>query len=153
MQHQGPRTRKQRARAGITLVETVISAAILAVAIAGLTNLSATSAALHQTGVEKDAAVRAAERELSEIIASDFPTIPATWNNAGFNVGLEGEVGNALRAPPGDFDGLPGNVQITAPTGNPAALLDILVTVEWISPHGPEVLARRMRLSRLGSGS
>jgi len=153
MQHQGTRNRPRRACAGITLVETVVAAAILAVAIAGLTNLSATSAALHQTGVEKDAAVRAAERELSEIVASDFPTIPALWNNFGFNVGLEGQAGNALRAPPGDFDGMPGNVQITAPTGQPSELVDILVTVEWISPHGPETLSRRMRLSRIGSGS
>jgi hypothetical protein len=152
MHHLGTGTRR-RARAGITLIETVVAAAILAVAIAGLTNLSATSAALHQTGVEKEAAVRAAERELAEIVASDFPTIPAAWNNVGFTVGLEGHAGNALRAPPGDADGLPGNVQITAPTGQPDQLVDILVTVEWISPHGPETLARRMRLSRIGSGS
>lgn len=152
MNHPGRRLRNS-ARSGFTLIETVCAAAILALAIAGLTNLTATSAALRQTGEQKDAAVRAAESQIATIVAADFATIPGTFDNTGFAVTLDGKVANALRPLPGDADNLPGIVRITAPTGNPAELVDIFVTVEWISPHGPETLTRRMRLSRLGSGT
>ena len=46
----------------MTLIETICAAAILAVGISGLTNLSAASAAMHQTGVQKELAVRVAEQ-------------------------------------------------------------------------------------------
>lgn len=152
MKHPGRRIRNS-AQAGFTLIETICAAAILSLAIAGLTNLTATSAALRQTGMQKDAAMRAAERQIATIIASDFATIPATWDNFAFTVGIEGKVGNALHAPPGDADNLPGIVRITAPTGDASQLVDIFVTIDWVSPHGPSTLTRRMRLSRLGSGS
>jgi len=135
----------------MTLIETACAAAILALAVAGLTNVSATSAALHRAGVEKAAAMRAAERQLSTILASDFATLTADWDGTGFAAGIEGKAGMALRSLPGDADEMPGSVSITAPTGNAAELVDILVRVEWVSAHGPANLTRRMRLSRLGS--
>jgi len=126
---------------------------ILALAIIGLTSVAAASANLHQAGIQKSAALRAAERQLATIVATDFATIPATWSGTGFAVGIEGKAGMALRAPPNDADGLPGNVQITAPTGNADELIEIALRVDWISRHGPESVTRRMRLSRLGSGA
>jgi hypothetical protein len=135
----------------MTLIETICAAAILAVAIVGLTNVTATSAALHRAGVEKSAAMRAAERQLATVVASDFATLQADWNGAGFAVGLEGKGGAALRPLPNDPDGMAGSVQVTAPSGDPAELVEIAVRVDWVSAHGPQALVRRMRLSRLGS--
>jgi hypothetical protein len=154
MQHPGTKrvVRPSRRCAGITLIETICAAAILAVAISGLTNLSAASAALHQTGLQKELAVRVAERELATIVSADWADVP-TFDGNDFAVAFEGYGTPALRALPGDADQLPGSVQILAPTGLPAELVEIIVRVDWISPHGPQSLQRRMRLSRIGSGS
>ena len=137
----------------MSLVETSCAAAILALAIGGLTNLAATSASLHAFGLEKNVAVRAVERQLATVMASDFATITADWNGDGFAVGMEGAAGSALNAVPGDADGLPGSIAITAPTGDADELVEIEVRVDWNSSNGPAAVARRMRLSRLGSGS
>ena len=136
----------------MSLIETICAAAILAVGISGLTNLSAASAAMHQTGVEKELAVRIAERQLATIVATDFLNIPA-FDNTGFACAFDGYAVAALRAVPGDADGLAGYVRILAPTGNAAELVEIVVRIDWVSPHGPQTLERRMRLSRIGSGS
>jgi hypothetical protein len=137
----------------MSLVETSCAAAILALAIAGLTNVAATSASLHKLGVQKAAAVRAVERQMAAVVASNFATLPATWNNVGFTAGLEGEAGAALQAVKGDADGLPGSIVVSAPTGKPTELLEILVRVDWQAPHGPAGVSRRLLISRIGTGS
>jgi len=148
------RSRRPRRRvAGMSLVETSCATAILALAIGGLTNLAATTAALHQFGVEKSAAVRAIEREIAAIVASDFTKLTANWNGAGFVVQLEGTTGKGLVAQKGDADKLPGSVIVTAPTGDASELVEIEVRVDWVCKHGPTSLVRRVQLSRLGSGS
>ena len=55
-----------------SLVETACAVAILAIAIAGLTNVAATSAALHQTRLEKDTALRAVEKSPPDLMLLDI---------------------------------------------------------------------------------
>ena len=137
----------------MSLVESCCAVAILAVAIAGLTNLAATTAALHQFGKEKGAAVRAVQREIATIAASDFAGLVANFDGAGFAAGLEEAGGTGLRPLEGDDDGMPGRVRVTAPTGNAAQLVEIEVRVDWICRHGPAAVVRRVRLSSLGTGA
>jgi hypothetical protein len=135
----------------MTLVETMCSATVLAVAIAALSNLSASAGALHLTGTQKAAALRTVERQLAQIAATPFDDMQATWDGASFGVTLEGKAAEALRAFANDADGQPGAIAVTAPTGLPSELLEIQVRADWISPNGPQSLARRLRVSRVGS--
>jgi Tfp pilus assembly protein PilV len=143
---------RRRREAGMSLVETACAVAILAIAIAGLTNVAATTASLHETRLEKDTALRAVEKELSLVASSAFATIQATYNNAGFDVAQDGHGGAGLDALKGDADGKPGHVTVTAPTGDATKLLEVAVRVDWNSRHGPQSVERRVRLARLGTG-
>ena len=137
----------------MSLVETSCASTILALAIAGLTNIAATSANIHKLGVQKSAAIRAVERQVATIVASDFDKLIADWNNVGFQAGIDGKAGSALQAPPGDADKLPGRIEVSAPTGQPSELIEIFVRVDWLAPSGRATVSRRLLLSRLGSGA
>jgi prepilin-type N-terminal cleavage/methylation domain-containing protein len=145
--------RRPRRDHGMTLIEVMIAATILTTAVLGLSVVSVTTNELRATGQEKAAAMHAIERELSAVEATNFATIIATHNGRGFSVTLPGEVNTALRAVKGDADGLPGIISVTAPTGDPAHLLEIRVRILWQGRSGPQQLSRTFRLSSLGSSS
>ena len=145
--------RRRRAASGFTLVEVLVVASMLAIAILGMTQISNVSAALRVSGREKAAAVRTLDREVAAVEATNFASIPTLWNNTGFDVTLE-DKGKAILHPlPGDADGKPGVVTIFAPNGDPSQLLEIRVRVDWNGTHGPQHVQRTVRLSALGAGS
>lgn len=137
----------------MTLIEVLIATVILTTAVLGLSMVSATTNDLRAAGLEKAAAMHAAEAQLAAVEATDFTQIIAQHNNRGFAVTLPGKVGNALDAVPGDADGMPGLITITAPTGDAAHLLEIDVKVIWKGRHGSQQVERIMRLSSLGASS
>jgi hypothetical protein len=145
---------RKRCRAGgFTLVEVLVVATTLAVAILGMSQISSISAALRKSGQEKAAAVRALDREVAIVTATNFTAIPGTWNNAGFEVTLE-ESGKAILHPlAGDADNMTGNVVVTAPTGDASKLIEIRVRIDWAGTHGPQHVQRIVRLSALGAGT
>ncbi len=153
MDHVRDAERRRRSSGGFTLIEVMVVAMMLAVAILGMSQISNVSAALRALGREKAAAVRTLDRQVAAIQATNFAAIPARWNNTGFEVALE-DKGRAILHPlPGDADGMPGNVSVSAPNGDPSQLLEIRVRIDWNGAHGPQHVQRIVRLSALGAGS
>ncbi len=144
---------RTRARRGLTLVETVCAATVLTVAVLGLSQVALTSSELRESGAQKAAATRAVQQQLAQVQASDFATLLATWNDTAFDVVLDGATHAGLRPQAGDVDGRAGRVVVTAPTGQPGELLEVLVRVDWVGANGPQSVARTLRVSRIGSGS
>ena len=145
--------RRRRHSSGFTLVEVLVVATMLAVAILGMSQISHVSAALRVAGREKSAAIRTLDREVASIQATNFAAIPGRWDNTGFEVTLEEKGRSILHPLPGDVDGLPGNVAVSAPNGDPSQLLEIRVRIDWNGTHGPQHVQRTVRLSALGAGS
>jgi prepilin-type N-terminal cleavage/methylation domain-containing protein len=145
--------KRRHPASGFTLVEVLVVATMLAVAILGMTQISNVSAALRVSGREKAAAVRTLDREVAAVEATNFASIPTLWNNTGFDVTLEDKGKAILHSLPGDADGKPGVVTIFAPNGDPSQLLEIRVRVDWNGTHGPQHVQRTVRLSALGAGS
>lgn len=143
----------QGRRGGFTLIEVLIATAILVTAVLGLANVSVATGALRSTGVQKAAAIHAVERELAAVAATPFATIAATHDGRGFSVVLPGEATAALHALKTDGDGLPGVIHVTAPTGDPAHLLEIKVEIDWQGRSGPQHFERTIRLSSVGAAS
>lgn len=137
----------------MTLIETLTVATTLAIAVLGLAQISSAAQSLRATGVQKEAALRALDREVATVVATKFTDIPATWNNVGFAVTLEGKAHAALRALPGDGDGLPGLVSVSAPTGDATKLIEVRVRVDWNGASCPQHVLRIVRLAALGAGS
>lgn len=152
MKQLGIGTRRARV-GGFTLIEVMIATVILVTAVLGLANVSVTTGALHNTGVEKAAAIHSVERELAAVAATAFATIQATHDGRGFSVTLPGEANAALHALKTDGDGLPGLIRVTAPTGDPAHLLEIRVVIDWQGRNGPQHYERTIRLSSIGASS
>lgn len=144
---------RRRRERGLTLIETVCAAVVLALAILGLSQVALSANAMQQSGVQKAAALREVERQLATIQSSDFTTIVATYDGAGFGVILDGATAEALPALANDADGRPGLVTVTAPTGDPDALLEVRVRIDWQGRNGPQSVGRTLRLSRVGSGT
>jgi len=143
----------KRGIGGFTLIEVLVATVILVTAVLDLAQVSVATNQLHSTGLEKAAAIHAVERELAAVAATNFTTITATHDTRGFSVTLPGMVNAALRSIKGDADGLPGTIRITAPTGDPAHLLEIRVVIDWQGRHGPQHYERTIRLSSLGAAS
>jgi hypothetical protein len=144
---------RRRREGGLTLIETVCAAVVLALAILGLSRVALSANEMQQSGVQKAAALREVERQLATVQSSDFASIVATFDGTGFGVILDGAAAEALTAVPNDADGRPGLVTVTAPTGDPDALLEVQVRIDWLGRNGPQSVARTLRLSRVGSGT
>jgi hypothetical protein len=142
-----------RARRGLTLIETVCAATVLTVAVLGLSQVALTSNELRESGATKAAALRAVQQQVAQVQATDFAALLATWDGAAFDVLLDGATHAGLVPQANDADGRAGSVVVTAPTGQPGELLEVLVRVDWAGANGPQSVARRLRVSRIGSGS
>ncbi len=143
------RPRLPRQQRGLTIVETMVAAAILAIGISSLASVAGTSARLHQAGVQKAAALRGLDTEIATIQGASFATI-STYNGATFDIRVDGNTHNALAALASDADHHVGGVSVTAPTGNAAELVEVAVSVNWVGTNGNCSLVRRFRRSRLG---
>ncbi len=152
-----PRRRlRHRARCrGLSLLETVVASAILAVGVSSLTNVAATSARLHQSGQQKNAALRSLDAQLATIESTDFAGLAALdgqtfvvdpaaapWSNSGDSSGST-EGGTVAES-------ATGAIAVTAPTGNAGELVEVAVALTWQGLSGPQTMVRRLRRSRLG---
>lgn len=143
----------RRGELGLTVIETLCAAAVLTIAILGLSQIALTSTELRESGVQKNAATRAVQEQLALIQATDFAELTASFDGAAFDVMLEGAANSALAPLAGDADGRTGSVAVTAPTAQPGELLEVVVRVDWNGRNGPQSVARTLRVSRVGSGS
>jgi hypothetical protein len=151
MDHHRPS--RARATRGNTLIESLVATTILVTAVLSLANIAVTTGELRVSGLAKAAAMHAVERELAAVSATKFSTMVATHNGRGFSVALPDMKGAVLVPLKGDPDRLPGSISVTAPTGDPAHLLEIRVRVDWQGRNGPQHVERTTRFSDLGAGS
>lgn len=146
-------TRQSRGEHGLTLIETLCAAAVLTVAVLGLSQVALTTHELQQSGAQKAAATRTLQDQMARVQSTDFSALQTTFDGAAFDVVLEGATTAALPPQDGDVDGRAGSIAVTAPTGAPADLLLVVVRVDWSGHNGPQSITRALRVSRVGSGS
>jgi len=146
--------RTRHTQQGFTLIEVMFGAAILAIAVLGVSSMATASQKLTQSSEEKGAALEAVEEKLREIEATDYDQIAAVHHQTGFSVTATDVLNNMLPPLVGDADGMPGNVQVAvpAPPGDGNSMLQIDVRVDWVGSSGPRALTRTTFLSRLGQG-
>lgn len=109
--------RAQRGRAGFTLVDVMLAAVVLAVAISGLSGSMLVALSLNRVNRDTAVAQQAARRAIEEIESRNFAETFAAYNgNAGDDAGLGSPaVGAGFAVPgieplPGDADGMCGRV-------------------------------------------
>lgn len=132
----------------MTIVESMIASALLAIGIASLTNVSAATARLQQAGRLKSAALRALDTRIAMVQSTAFANLQGL-DGTGFDV-ADVVGGVTLSTVPGDDDGDVGAIRVTAPTGDASRLLEVEITVAWQGGNGPCTLVRRVRRSRIG---
>ena len=132
---------RRRSR-GFTLVELAVAIAVMAILLLGLAVTLAMSARLKGAAREHLVAEEAARSKVEEILAwPDFSTLAASFDGDDFAVGVGSD---ALRARPGDADGLPGAVAIDT---TDASLLGVRVTVEWRGVNGDDRVELNTKVS------
>ncbi len=147
---------RRRARCrGLSLLETVVASAILAVGVASLTSVAATSARLHQSGQQKNAALRSLDAQLATIESTAFAGLgaldgqtfvvdPAAAPSSSGGDPRESTQGGTTVEP------ATGAIAVTAPTGDAGELVEVAVSLTWQGMNGPQTMVRRLRRSRLG---
>ena len=125
----------------------------MVVGVISLAQVALTIRSLKRADGEKAIAVAALEAELQAIESTPFRDLLATHQGRGFTVILEGAATPALRALPGDADGLPGlvTVDVPDPPDDASQLLELAVSLEWQGSFGPRRLIRRIRIARSGA--
>lgn len=138
-------SKRSRGQRGMSILEVTVASVILAVGIVSLTSVAATSARLHQSGLMKAAALRSMEAQIATIESTDFAALQALD-------GTTFEVDASVQPPGGGMNGPPpaGAIDVTAPTGNAAQLLEVRLSMSWRGMNGTRTMERRLRRSRLG---
>jgi len=120
------RTRGRSGTGGFTLLETLLAGFVLAVSAVALASTLAQSKRLADRPRDEMVARGAMQSVFAEIAATPFPQVAPTYENAGFAV-------PGLRAPPGDADGLPGEVRVEyGPYGN-TSFYTVTLRVRWMN--------------------
>ena len=111
--------------------------------------MTASAQRLTQALEEKNAALASLERKSQEIEATAFAQVLATHHGTAFTVTAPGMVTNMLRPAPGDADGMPGSVTVTAPDppNDPGLLLQVTIRVDWVGVAGTQSLVRTLLMS------
>lgn len=144
----GPRLPSRlRSRLGFSLIELLIAAAVLVIAILGLMATMTYSTRADVVSQETIVAMHSARAKLEEIQAgTSVATIQATYNNNNFAV-------PGLVARANDADRMPGRVVITASTVAPTApsaaqtVLDVRVIIEWTGVFGDQSYVAAMKVA------
>jgi hypothetical protein len=149
-------TKRARGQRGMSILETTVASVILSVGVVSLTSVAATSARLHQAGVQKAAALKSLEAEIATIESTEFADLQALD-------GTSFEVDESVAPSSGcdDCYGYPGGnggqaepagaIGVSAPTGDADELLEVTLTLTWQGMNGTQTMTRRIRRSRLGS--
>lgn len=154
MQHSRSKIRKRRlGAAGLTLVDVAVATVLLVVGLVSLADVALTLRSMGRADAERAVAATALVEQTHLIETTPFLTLLATHDGRGFEVRIDGQAGIALRALPGDADGLPGSIAVIAPNppNDPARLLEATVTIDWEGSFGPQRLMRRILISRVGA--
>lgn len=149
----GGGTRLAPGQTGFTLIDVLISAAIMVIALSGATNAVISAAQMRKLQAENIRIAQAVSTEMANVEATSYDQIMAQHNGRSFPV-LHPLTGRTVyRAQDGDVDGLPGLVTITAPPpfNDPTVLIEITVRIDWVGSFGPRSEVRSLRLSRMGS--
>lgn len=107
---------------GFTLLEVLIAAVVLAIALFGLVGAFAHCAWLNANSKETTIAINAARREMDIVRGTFFNTILTTYAAPNDNFVVEG-----LLPVPGDPDGQCGKITCTSA----GAVITITITVSW----------------------
>jgi hypothetical protein len=145
---------KRRAgAAGFTLVDVAVATVLLVVGLISLADVALTLRSMGRADAERAVAATALLEQTHAIETTPFVGLIAAHDGRGFDVRIDGEAAAALRAVPGDADGLPGSIAVTAPSppNDPTRLLEATVTIDWQGSFGPQRMVRRVRISRLGA--
>lgn len=109
---------------GFTLIEVLFATFVLAVAAVALAAALASAKRLTESPRAEMTARAAIQAKFAEINATPFPEIVPGFQNRGFTV-------TGLKAPPGDADGLPGEVFLAyGPDGN-TRFYTVTLRVTW----------------------
>jgi hypothetical protein len=142
----------RRNQGGIVLPDVLLSLTIVVIAVVALASASLSTTKLRNTVTEKQRAMDALDEQVQVIQATPYAQILGLHSGRGFTVDPEGRGVPVLQPLPGDLDGLPGSVAVIAPAppADPARLLEVQVSVNWVGKSGPQDLVRTIRISRLG---
>lgn len=145
--------RKRRADAGLTLVDVAVATVLLVVGLISLADVALTLRSMGRADSERAVASTALLEQAHAIETTPFASLIAAHDGRGFDVRIDGQAGVALRALPGDADGLPGSISVIAPNppNDPARLLEATITIDWQGSFGTQRMTRRILISRLGA--
>lgn len=143
-----PHANHRRCR-GFTIVEAIVATAILTVGVVSLTGVAANSVRLHQSGQKKSMALRTLDAQVATIESTPFANLSALDGTTfAADASIATTVANGSVG--GGNSTSDGVLVVTAPTGDPAALLEITVALTWQGLNGTQVMQRRIRRSALG---
>jgi hypothetical protein len=124
--------KKKRERA-FTMLEVVGAGFVLSVTILGLSATMATGYRLTENSREEVQVRYAIRSVLADLSATDFDTVKSTYEKTGF--AIEG-----LRPMKGDADGLPGEIEFTAPPENAPGMYRVTIRVRWHGRSGDRTI-------------
>jgi type II secretory pathway pseudopilin PulG len=134
----GPRRAR---RAGVTLIEVLISMIVLLVAVGGMLGSISSFALLAETSREKALALAAAQRTLEQMQLASFDEVFVRFNDtaaddpaAGASPG-PGFAVEALEPRAGDADGMPGRVVFPVDPAFPGVLREDLADADFGMPR------------------
>jgi hypothetical protein len=119
------RANKKRERA-FTMLEVVGAGFVLSVTILGLSATMATGYRLTENSREEVQVRYAIRTVLADLSAADFDSVKSSFEKTGFEI-------EGLRPVKGDADGLPGEIEFSAPPENAPGMYRVTIRARW---HG-----------------
>jgi hypothetical protein len=142
-----------RRRGGFTLVEVAVATVLLVFGLLALAEVAFTIRSMTRADRERALAGAALLEQARAIETTPFAQIVTTHNGRSFTVTIDGQATPALRALPGDLDGMPGSISVVAPTppNDPFRLLEATLSLDWQGSFGPQRMQRRIRIAHSGA--
>lgn len=133
MRHAREKAGVRSGERGFSSIEVMFCLTFFSIAFLSTASTTVSFSKMRKLNSETQTAVAAAKNQMETIRGTTFAQIIATFNNANFQVDLDGVNGYDLAAQDADADGNAGNVTITqvGPASDPGSLLQIDVVVAW----------------------
>ena len=127
----------RRGSEGFTLIEVMGGIVIASIALPWILFMTTNLAALRRVGEQRNLAVAACRARIEVLRSLPFAELPAQ-DDTGFAVDVDQNTRAELRAPPGDPDGLPGEVSLSVQDSAAGkTIYRVRATVRWMSASGP----------------